>query len=44
MTLTRIKRLFYNNSLLRTAHMKEIKHLENISFLFCTILYNCFSF
>ena len=44
MTLTRIKRLFYNNSLLITVHMKVSKHLEKISFLFCIILSKCFSF
>ena len=44
MTLIRIKRLFFNNSLLRTVHMKVSKHFENISFLFYIILYNCFSF
>ena len=43
-TLTRIKRLVYNNFLLRTVHMKVSKHCENSSFLFYIILYNCFSF
>ena len=40
MTLTSIKRLFYNNSLLITVHIKLSKHLENISFLFSIMLYN----
>ena len=43
MTLTRIKGLFYNDSLLITVHMKVSKHLENISFLIYIILYECFS-
>ena len=34
MTLTHIKRLFHNNSLLITVHMKVSKHLENIFFHF----------
>ena len=44
MTLTRMKRLFYNNSLLITMLMKVSKHLENISFLFYRILSDRFSF
>ena len=44
MNLTRVRRLFYNNSLFKTVHMKVHKHLENISLLFYIILYNCFSF
>ena len=44
MTFTLIKRLFYNNVLLRTVHMKVSNHLENISFLLYIILYNFFSF
>ena len=44
MTLTRIKRLFYNNSFLITVHMEVSKHFENIAFLLYMMLYNCFSF
>ena len=40
MTLTSIKRLSYNNSLLITVHMKVSTHTENISFLFYIMLYN----
>ena len=34
MTLTCVKGLFYNNSLLITVHMKVSRRLENILFLF----------
>ena len=44
MPFTLIKRLFYNNVLLRTVHMKVSNHLENILFLLYIILYNFFSF
>ena len=33
MTLTPIKRQFYNNAVLIIVHMKVSKHLENISIL-----------
>ena len=41
MTLTRIKRLFYNNHALITGPMKGSTQLENILFLLNITLYNC---